>query len=604
VQFADGTLWDRVTLLAQEVSLFGGGNDVLTARGNGARVLYGNDGNDTLYGGDTTSDRLFGGSGDDRLYSGAGNDTLDGGTGNDYLDGGAGNDTYVFRRGNGFDTINAYDNTAGRIDTLVMEGLNPGDIQLEKRGNVLVLIDKVSGDGAFIQDFYVGASYQLDQVVFADGTVWNRATLLAQVVDVIGGSDNDTLNGRYGGPNALYGKDGNDTLLGGDGAEEADRLYGENGDDRLYGGAGNDYLDGGAGNDTYVFRRGSGYDAISAYDSTAGRIETLVMEGLNPGDIRLEKRGNVLVLIDKVSGAGAFIQDIYSGPAYQLDQVVFADGTVWNRATLLAQVVDVIGGSGNDSLSGRNGGPNALYGKDGNDTLYGGDGADRLDGENGDDRLYGGAGNDVLIGGIGNNVLDGGSGADEVSYAAATASVSLANTAAQITGGAGTDTLVGIENLTGSQFNDTLTGSALANVLGGGAGNDTLSGGLGNDTYRFARGGGADLVIDSDATAGNTDLAQFAAGIAADQLWFSHLGNDLQVSLIGTPDTLTIQNWYAGAASHVEQFRTADNKLLLDSQVEALVQAMAAFAPPSAGPTSLPPAYLEALAPVLAANWQ
>jgi hypothetical protein len=54
----------------------------------------------------------------------------------------------------------------------------------------------------------------------------------------------------------------------------------------------------------------------------------------------------------------------------------------------------------------------------------------------------------------------------------------------------------------------------------------------------------------------------------------------------------------------VEQFRTADNHSLVDSRVENLVQAMAAFSPPGAGQTTLPPAYQTALNPVLAANWQ
>jgi len=42
---------------------------------------------------------------------------------------------------------------------------------------------------------------------------------------------------------------------------------------------------------------------------------------------------------------------------------------------------------------------------------------------------------------------------------------------------------------------------------------------------------------------------------------------------------------------------------LLDLQVNNLVQAMAAFAPPAPGETTLPPSYQTALAPVIAANW-
>ncbi|MBL8367611.1 MAG: calcium-binding protein, partial [Candidatus Accumulibacter sp.] len=75
--------------------------------------------------------------------------------------------------------------------------------------------------------------------------------------------------------------------------------------------------------------------------------------------------------------------------------------------------------------------------------------------------------------------------------------VSLATGAAQATGGAGTDTLIGIENLTGSSHNDSLTGNSAANRLDGGAGADTLIGGDGSDTYYVDNVG--DLVIETNA---------------------------------------------------------------------------------------------------------
>ena len=62
-----------------------------------------------------------------------------------------------------------------------------------------------------------------------------------------------------------------------------------------------------------------------------------------------------------------------------------------------------------------------------------------------------------------------------------TVSLALQGTA-QDTGGAGSDTLISIENLTGSAFDDTLTGDGDDNVLSGLAGDDTLDGGAGNDT--------------------------------------------------------------------------------------------------------------------------
>ena len=85
-------------------------------------------------------------------------------------------------------------------------------------------------------------------------------------------------------------------------------------------------------------------------------------------------------------------------------------------------------------------------------------------------------GNDVLTGTPSNN--------DTVTYASATApvAVSLAIGVQQNTGGAGLDTLINIENLIGSSFNDNLKGNTKNNRLNGGVGNDTLDGGAGSDS--------------------------------------------------------------------------------------------------------------------------
>ena len=99
-------------------------------------------------------------------------------------------------------------------------------------------------------------------------------------------------------------------------------------------------------------------------------------------------------------------------------------------------------------------------------------------------------------------------------------------------------------------------------------------------------------------------MLQFAAGVAADQLWFRRVGANLEVSIIGSGDSCTISQWYSADAHHVEQFKTADGKVLLDSQVNNLVQAMAAFAPPPAGQSTLAADYQTALNPVLVANWR
>jgi Ca2+-binding RTX toxin-like protein len=164
--------------------------------------------------------------------------------------------------------------------------------------------------------------------------------------------------------------------------------------------------------------------------------------------------------------------------------------------------------------------------------------------------------------------------------------------------------LIGNDILNGGDGNDQLYGDNGDDILDGGLGKDFLSGGAGNDTYLFGRGSGADVVRDVDTTAGNTDVLFIGSGVAPDQLWFRQTGSDLAVGIIGTTDKNTISNWYSGNANHIEQFKTANGKMLLDSQVDALVSAMAAFAPPAAGQTTLPPDYQAALAPVIAANWK
>ena len=138
------------------------------------------------------------------------------------------------------------------------------------------------------------------------------------------------------------------------------------------------------------------------------------------------------------------------------------------------------GGSGRDTLTG---------GQDG-DVLSGLAGDDILTGAGGADTLLGGMGGDSLIGAAGNDRLDGGSNTDFISYSDAATAVTVDLTAGVATGGGGADTLVNIEAVYGSQFNDVLTGNYLSNLVVGDAGNDTiegqsganyLDGGAGND---------------------------------------------------------------------------------------------------------------------------
>ncbi|TPI51151.1 calcium-binding protein, partial [Mesorhizobium sp. B3-1-8] len=72
--------------------------------GTGSNIIFGLAGNETLRG-NTGADIIYGGAGNDVLSAGTGDDTLVGGTGNDYENGEGGSDRYVYRRGDGADTI-------------------------------------------------------------------------------------------------------------------------------------------------------------------------------------------------------------------------------------------------------------------------------------------------------------------------------------------------------------------------------------------------------------------------------------------------------------------------------------------------------------------
>ncbi|MEI6333308.1 MAG: FG-GAP-like repeat-containing protein [Methylococcaceae bacterium] len=114
--------------------------------------------------------------------------------------------------------------------------------------------------------------------------------------------------------------------------------------------------------------------------------------------------------------------------------------------------------------------------------------------------LSGNSLNNVIYAGNGINSLDGLGGTDTLSYQYATTTSNVgvtlnlsalnASGQAKASGISGADLIKNIENITGSNYNDTLTGNAAANTLNGGAGNDLLTGGNGTD--KLTGGAGAD----------------------------------------------------------------------------------------------------------------
>ena len=572
---------------------------------------------------------LTGTAGNDILTGGVGDDILDGGAGRDRMAGGAGNDSYVVDNtgdvvvelpGEGTDTVqssvsltlsanvenltllgatnisgtgNALDNLLiGNIGNNALNGGLGADALIGGLGNDTYHVDS-AGD-AVTEGVDEGTDRVIAGISYTLGAQVENLTLMGfEAINGTGNEQNNVIVGNSG-DNVLSGLGGNDNLSGGSGS---DSLFGGDGNDTLNGNAGDDSMTGGPGNDTY-------------YVDSDGDI---VAEAMNEGTDRVIASISH-TLAPQVENLTLMGTDAISGTGNELGNVI-------------------VGSSGGNVLSGLDGN-DSLSGGIGSDVLLGGEGNDTLNGNAGDDSMAGGLGNDTYyvdsVGDIVAEAMDEGTDrviaaishtlGDQVENLTLTGAGDINGTGNELnnvivgssggnvlSGLGGNDTLsggIGSDILFGGEGNDTLNGIAGDDTLDGGAGNDRLAGGQGNDTYRLGRDDGADTVVENDATAGNTDVAQFLAGIGADQIWLRHVGRNLEAGIIGTTDKLTVQNWYLGEQYHVEQFRAADGKLLLDSQVENLVQAMAAFAPPAAGQTTLPPAYQDTLAPVIAANWQ
>jgi Ca2+-binding RTX toxin-like protein len=454
------------------------GEDVLYGFG-GDDTLDGGEDNDELYGG-SDNDTLLGGSGDDELFGGSGADTLDGGDGIDWADydGSLGVNVDLERETQSGgdaagDTLTGIENIAGTnyTDTLrgddnanELWGMNGNDV-LEGRGGADILNGGGNADTASYASSSAGVSVELsnsggaalasggdadgDTLVSIENLIGSalRDTLTGNsgANDIFGGGEADTLNGQ-GGEDNLYGEAGNDTLLGGTGR---DVLRGGADNDTLVGGTANDTLDGGTGDD------------MADYSSASNRV-TLTL-GLNGAD----------------------------GSAVTSEFIIANGGLTLVTATdTLRNIENARGTNFADTFTGNTANNRFEGGRD-NDTLDGGAGADTLLGELGDD---------TLIGGLGSDTLDGGDGIDTVDYRGAgnplsvTLGLNGADGSAFMYESVGappllillpaTDTLRGVENVVGTDFNDFLTGNEQVNGLTGGDGNDTLRGGAGVDVIR------------------------------------------------------------------------------------------------------------------------
>jgi predicted extracellular nuclease/2',3'-cyclic-nucleotide 2'-phosphodiesterase (5'-nucleotidase family) len=201
---------------------------------------------------------------------------------------------------------------------------------------------------------------------------------------------------------------------------------------------------------------------------------------------------------------------------------------------------------------------NNLTGTQGDDVITGTSLVDIINGLAGNDTINGGDGDDVIDGGLGNDRIDGGAGIDTASFATATGSITVNLGTGAVSGPDGErDTLLGIENLLGSAFDDLLVGSIGDNVIEGGAGNDVLRGARGNDTLIdglgndiFEGGVGVDIFRFDTISDGAVDIiTDFSASLDTLELGAGITVAGVSVSFLSTSDTVNGVNVGNGARS-------------------------------------------------------
>jgi Ca2+-binding RTX toxin-like protein len=190
------------------------------------------------------------------------------------------------------------------------------------------------------------------------------------------------------------------------------------------------------------------------------------------------------------SGGSLNVLSVFAGPGN--DGVTLAPSIPASVRTQLD------GGTGDDRLTGGAGNDTLDGGAGGTDVLIGLGGGDALQTEGGGDSLQGGPGSDLMVTAnpCAGTTFDGGPGhGDNASFARSGAGVTAVIGGTATTGGAcPADQILGsVENLEGSNGNDTLVGDGEANNIFARSGNDVLKGRGGND--RLTGGAGADKLV-------------------------------------------------------------------------------------------------------------
>ncbi|MEM7744936.1 MAG: calcium-binding protein [Pseudomonadota bacterium] len=541
-------------------------DDTITGDGDD-ETLSGNGGNDTLDGG-AGDDVIFGGAGADTLDGGAGNDTLQGdGGSNTYIvaDDGSTNtingsitlDTIdvsgfssgiVVGQNSGVNPTGNYDIVSGNgtvienanreSKTLVATDFDDEinelnlDVVYAGAGNDEVIVYQVPS----VDEAYFGGA-GTDTLNLADGINGSNENEYGEInlttgtltgtggafgfENVIGTESDNTITGT-GGANSVEGRGGEDIIYGreGTGTESGDQLYGGDDDDEIYANGG--FVDAGSDND-YV--RTSNTSTEEYYGGTGiDTLDTSLFNGNYTVDLQAgtTNLGEIFAQFENYIGGNG--NHTLTGTA---GSNTLTTGTGDDTLEGLGGADDLNGGAGIDTASYASSGAGVTVNL-GTDSASGGHAAgddlddienligsgfnDSLTGDGGANTLSGNAGDDTFIGGAGADRMYGGADDDTADYSASGAGIDVRLNGSSSSGGdAQGDRLYEIENIVGSDFDDTITGNGVGNTLDGGGGADSIIG-SGDEDLLIGRNG-------SDEMRGNAGNDEIRGGDGNDRLF-------------------------------------------------------------------------------------
>jgi Ca2+-binding RTX toxin-like protein len=564
--------------------------------------------------GTENADSIHGGSGDMTAQGADGNDTLASGEGSDLLEGQAGDDSLVgsasgsdtIKGGDGNDVV-SYDVTG--VDRVIVTA----QIQIDVAPSVSVqadaLIDKVdqSLTGYLLTDSVTGTDLvnTVESIVGTDGehdmlnagavTVTGATAELGVVVDLEAGTLGlrGTINSAtLPGPLAAYqirvlefeevsGSSNGDSIVG---HSDDNLLLGQGGDDTINAAGGWDVVDGGAGNDSLDGGEnsvGGDIDLVSYIDANSGLTINLNTSTVGADNLGTDTIANFEGVIgtrwnDNIVGDGegnlVFGEDGYDTVSGGAGGDTLFGGTAGG----LAEQLQLLGGLGNDSLSGpfSIGGIETefttgivahaleleadasiaasdddgdwLQGDVGNDLLVGGYGNDQMYGGDNDDTMLGGADFDWLYGGDGNDILVGGGavglirGIYELITLTAPSEVGDSIAALFDSLGDGADS-----------SGDYLSGGEGFDLLIAGGGDDFADGGEGNDLMLLGAGDDFAYVGDDFGFVGEGGYDTVIGGAGNDTVSFQNSWNGVAVSLTSELSSLDDFGAEGGDAFHL-----------------------------------------------------